>query len=542
MKIKNIEKKYVNLLDCTLRDGGYYNNWNYDVDDYKNYIQAINNSGITYVEVGFRFDIKNQFLGPFAFSTDYFVEKLGFNKKIKLALMINCSDLIKQKKFAKKYIDQIIKNKKKSPFKIIRFAAHFDEIPLVIDLIKYIRQKKYKIFVNLMQISNKSELEIIKVLNVINKSNSVDVLYFADSLGAMKQTDIGRVCGIIKKFWKGEFGIHAHNNCGLALKNSIKAIRCGATWVDSTILGMGRGAGNTRTEELIRKVESLKRNLNFKEIDKCIKNSFLDLKKKFKWGPSKTYVFAAANNIHPTYVQVLENEFKNDKFKILEILKRIKNTNLVSYNPDLIKKFFNSDKEIKNGGWNAKNWCNKKNLLIIGKGESLKKYKNDLVTFIKIYNPLVISLNFNNFISEKFVDYFIVSNQEKLILDYKKIFKTKKKIIIPKTRFNKIYMNKKYKKNFFDYGLQLTNNKILIKNHYCEIPSNLVLFYSLALAKIGNCNNIYLTGFDGYGGDDPRDLEISQNFIKFEKMLNKKIISITPTNYNIKKSSLYAFI
>jgi len=98
MKIKNIEKKYVNLLDCTLRDGGYYNNWNYDVDDYKNYIEAINNSGITHVEVGFRFDIKNQFLGPFAFSTDYFVEKLGFNKKIKLALMINCSDLIKQKK------------------------------------------------------------------------------------------------------------------------------------------------------------------------------------------------------------------------------------------------------------------------------------------------------------------------------------------------------------------------------------------------------------------------------------------------------------
>jgi 4-hydroxy 2-oxovalerate aldolase len=181
-------------------------------------------------------------------------------------------------------------------------------------------------------------------------------------------------------------------------------------------------------------------------------------------------------------------------------------------------------------------------MFILIKRESLKKYKNDLVTFIKIYNPLVISLNFNNFISEKFVDYFIVSNQEKLILDYKKIFKTRKKIIIPKTRFNKIYMNKKYKKNFFDYGLQLTSNKILIKNHYCEIPSNLVLFYSLALAKIGNCNNIYLTGFDGYGGDDPRDLEISQNFIKFEKMLNKKIISITPTNYNIEKSSLYAFI
>jgi len=230
-------------------------------------------------------------------------------------------------------------------------VAHFDEIPLVIDLIKYIRQKKYKIFVNLMQISNKSELEIIKVLNVLNKSNSVDVLYFADSLGAMKQTDIGRVCGIIKKFWKGEFGIHAHNNCGLTLKNTIKAIRCGATWVDSTILGMGRGAGNTRTKELIRKIEPLKRNLNFKEIDRCIKKSFLDLKRKFKWGPSETYAFAAANNIHPTYVQVLENEFKNDKFKILEILKRIKNTNLVSYNPDLIKKFFYSDKERKTKNW-----------------------------------------------------------------------------------------------------------------------------------------------------------------------------------------------
>lgn len=531
----------INLLDCTLRDGGYHNNWNFSKEVYQNYISTINNSGISYVEVGFRFDEKNNFLGPFAYSPDYFVKNLEFKKKINLALMINCSDLIK-KKFTKKYIDKVIHNKNKSPFKIIRFAAHFDEVPLALEKIKYIKKKGYKVFLNLMQASTKLEKDFIKIFKIIKISKLFDVLYFADSLGAMKPEEIKKVCGYFRKYWNKEFGIHAHNNCGLALKNSIQAIACGATWVDGTMLGMGRGAGNAKTEELVKK-NYFKKNISHKIIKKCCNKSFLDLKKKYEWGPSKAYAYAALNNIHPTYVQVLQNEISNKSNNIIDILSKIKKTNLISYNPLMIRKYFQSFiKKNKGGSWNAKNWCKNKNLLIVGKGEYIKKYKDELIYFIKKNKPIVVSLNFNKDISKKYIDYFIVSNPEKIILDFEKIFTTKKKIIIPKSRFKKIYSNKKYKKNFLDYELILSNNKFKINSNYCEIPSNLVLFYCLSLAKIGNPKKIYLAGFDGYGTDDYREIEINQNFSYFNEIFGDKILSITPTSYKVKKSSLYAYI
>ena len=57
------------------------------------------------------------------------------------------------------------------------------------------------------------------------------------------------------------FGLHAHDNCNRALKNSIQAMKFGATWMNSTILGMGRGAGNTKTEDIIRNTKYFKRNI-----------------------------------------------------------------------------------------------------------------------------------------------------------------------------------------------------------------------------------------------------------------------------------------
>ena len=225
----------------------------------------------------------------------------------------------------------------------------------------------------------------------------------------------------------------------------------------------------------------------------------------------------------------------------MDILNKIKNTNLISYNPLTIQKFF--EKKLKeNGTWNAKNWCKGKKILILGKGPLIKKYKDDLTIFIKKNKPLVLSLNFNQVINKNLIDYYIISNQEKIILDFKKYYYTKKKVIMPKSRFDKIYTDKNYKKNFFNFGLTITNKRIKINKYYCSIPSNLVLFYALSLAKIGEADKIYLTGFDGYGSDDPREIEINKNFKSFNRILKNKMLSITPSSYDIKKSSLYAYI
>jgi len=141
-----MKHKKINILDCTFRDGGYYNNWEFSEKQIKNYVNAINKSGIKYVEIGFRFEDKNKFLGPFAFSTDSYIKKLKFDKKINLALMINCNDLINNTNKPSKLIDSLFANKKSSPFSIVRLAAHFYEISKAIKYVKKIKKKDIKFF------------------------------------------------------------------------------------------------------------------------------------------------------------------------------------------------------------------------------------------------------------------------------------------------------------------------------------------------------------------------------------------------------------
>src|SRR5690606_38962919 len=107
---------------------------------------------------------------------------------------------------------------------------------------------------NLMQIADRSEVEI-KSLAIEAATYDIDALYFADSMGSMTPAQTAEIIGWLRTSWKGALGIHTHDNLGLALSNTLRALDEGATWVDATVTGMGRGPGNARTEELVIEIE-----------------------------------------------------------------------------------------------------------------------------------------------------------------------------------------------------------------------------------------------------------------------------------------------
>ncbi len=89
------ENKPINTLDCTLRDGGYYNNWDFDKKLVDNYLHALTKSKVDYVEIGFRNLSSSIFMGPYAYSRDRFLEKLNISKNLQLGLkVVNFSILI----------------------------------------------------------------------------------------------------------------------------------------------------------------------------------------------------------------------------------------------------------------------------------------------------------------------------------------------------------------------------------------------------------------------------------------------------------------
>ena len=134
----------------------------------------------------------------------------------------------------------------------------------------------------------------------MNKTET-DIFYIADSLGCLNPKKTKDLITEIKKIWNKDIGIHAHDNLGLTLKNSITAVKAGATWVDSTVLGMGRGPGNTKTEEVLNELKIA--NKNKIRLKKVISNYFRKLKKRYKWGKSIFYNISAKYKIHPTFVQ-----------------------------------------------------------------------------------------------------------------------------------------------------------------------------------------------------------------------------------------------
>lgn len=524
-------KKKLKLLDCTLRDGGYYNNWKFNIKDANKYLKQVYASGVDVVEIGFKFLEKNSNYGQFAYTNNNLVNKLLKSSKTELAIMINGSDFFKIKGNYKKYLDKNFKVKKPN-YTIIRVAAHYNDINRLIKYIKYLKKLKYKICFNLMQINNVSKKQLENCLLKLNNSNSVDVFYFADSFGNLKPKNIKTICATIKKKWKKDIGIHAHDNCGFALQNSIQAFKEGVNWIDGTIQGMGRGAGNVKTESLLKRFSYL--NYNPLAVNNISRNFFFNLKKMYKWGKSNYYKIAAIYNIHPTYIQMLQSD---NRFSISEIIKSInslKKIKATSYDPKKLEESFNNNKEFK-GNWNATNWCVNKNILILGQGPSLKS--KNTVEKIKRHiletKSTVIALNLNKHIPDNLIDYYASANESRIPLDQHKYENLKKPIIIPKVKLKKIKKNIK-DVDYFDYGVLVKNNKFEFHKNFAIIPYNLTFAYAVAVALVGKAKSIAFAGLDGYKKNHRLTNEMQETIkVILKNNRSLKLKSLTDTNYSL---------
>ena len=309
--------KKVKIIDCTLRDGGYYNNWNFSKKLIQDYIYQISKTNISYVELGFRFFKKNKLLGLTAYTKDSLINSFNIPDKLNIGIMINAGELIKNKKNTLSNLKKLFPliNKK---IKFVRFACHFEEVFLLKNCISWLRKNKIEVFINIMQ-SSEINLQNIKKVSLFLKNVDIKSLYIADSLGSLKAISLLKIIKKFQKYWSGEMGLHAHNNLNLALDNSVTAMKNNVNWVDATVLGMGRGPGNLLTEDILKFL-----NYEYNSINFLKRNYFKKLKLKYKWGPNKYYRLAALYKIHPTYIQEILSKKKYHSKSYLKIINNFK--------------------------------------------------------------------------------------------------------------------------------------------------------------------------------------------------------------------------
>src|SRR5690606_34756321 len=115
----------------------------------------------------------------------------------------------------------------------------------------------YRVGVNIMQSAGKPVSLLRELAEGVAAFNAVEVLYVADSLGDMDAAQLSHMLGAIRGGWDGALGFHGHDNTAQALANTLHAAEAGASWLDATLTGMGRGAGNCQTELLLVELERL---------------------------------------------------------------------------------------------------------------------------------------------------------------------------------------------------------------------------------------------------------------------------------------------
>ena len=538
-----MKKNKLKVLDCTLRDGGYYNNWNFSIHLINKYLKVMSDIKVDYVEIGFRSLERKEFRGPCAYTTDQFLNDLKIPKTLKVGVMINGAELIKANTLKKNtsLVSSLFKKAKFSKVKLVRIASHYSELSKVMPVASKIKSLGYKVAINLMQISDRTENEIKQFCDLAKKYN-MDAVYFADSTGSLNRYQTLEIVKNFKENWKTDLGIHAHDNMDMAMENAMMALNNGVSWIDSTVLGMGRGPGNVKTENLVLELEKIfKRKVNYNSLIKLIEDDFIPMKNKYGWGSNVYYYLSGLYGIHPSFIQGMLSAKNFSSDEILAVIDNLKTEGGKKFSNDLINTYKQYFIGKGNGKYEPLKNIKKKDVLILGSGPGVKEHKIALESFIKKYKPFVIALNTQNSINSKLINTRAVCNTLRLLTDHKSFKHLPQKLILPYQRLSNLIKDKFKKVNKLDFGVEVKNNTFRFMKSSAIIPNTLAISYALGIANSGKAKRIYIAGFDGYEAEDPKRREMDELFSLYQSLKKKsELTSITPTKYKVKSTSVYA--
>lgn len=534
------------ILDCTLRDGGYYNDWDFSLPLINDYLDAMESIGVDFVEIGFRTLQNEGFKGALAFSSEEFLSALNIPPSLKnrLGVMVNGSEII-EKSTQEQRLRQLFTPKNKSLITLVRIACHIHEFESCLPAANWLSDQGYTVGFNLMQVADKSHDEITRLASLASEY-PIDVLYFADSMGSVRPDQIGSLVNAFKQGWGGELGVHTHDNMGFAISNTLCAIEAGVTWIDSTVTGMGRGPGNAKTEYVISELGKLGSNdERAAKLYSVIRQHFRPLNKKYEWGTNHYYYLAGKYGIHPSYVQKMLQDSRYNDSDILTVIHHLKAVGGAKFDP---KKLYDAksthDSSNVNGldkRWEPSEIFKNRTVLILGSGSGVDKYSKPLESLIKKYDLVVMALNAQSGIEESLIEIRAACHQLRLLADFSAHSTFPQPLMTPTDRLPPDVKGALSSTGLLNYGLQISGNA-LFKFHqdYCEVPSSLVLCYALAAATSGIAKEILLAGFDGYESGDPRNEETESIFESYRQSNGSlNITSITPTKYRIPTKSLY---
>lgn len=302
-------RKELRVLDCTIRDGGLMNNHYFDDRFVREVYKAVSQAGVDYMEMGYR-NSKELFsteeYGAWKFCDDDAICRVtdGIESETKISIMVDVGRV---------NVDDV-KPVGESPVDMIRVASYVKDIDKAILLTNDFAAKGYETTINVMAISRDRGPELDEALQQIHEESQARVIYIVDSFGALYQEPVE---SLVKRF-KGildnkEIGFHGHNHQQLAFGNTIEGIIHGANYVDGSVYGIGRAAGNCPLELLVGFLKNPK--FDLRPILDLISTEFIPLREEIEWGYVIPYALTGMMNEHPRTAMALRSSDKKEDYR-----------------------------------------------------------------------------------------------------------------------------------------------------------------------------------------------------------------------------------
>lgn len=525
----------IKLLDCTLRDGGYVNDWNFGHSVISGTYKRLDSAGVDFIEVGFLddrrpFDI-NRTIFPNTESLNKVYEGVDIGHAVPVAMIDYGTCDISN-------IDDV----ENSFVKGIRVIFKKERIEEALPFCKKIKEKGYLLSIQAISITAYSDDDMLAYVQQINEIKPF-AFSIVDTYGLLDNEKVEHYFHLIDDNLAPEIamGYHSHNNFQLAFSNTITFLKLytgkRTLVADATVYGMGKSAGNCATELIAMHMNNqYNKNYDLDLILEIIDTDIMTIFQKQYWGYKYIFYISAMQNCHPNYVQYLLEKKTLSVEAINAILNHIPEEKKLLFDKNYIKNaYINYQKHIIDDTktYEKLHCLLDKPLLLVGPGNSINENAASIQAFLDEHKPTVISINF--LYQELNPEYVFVSNAKRYSrLDDEYGSDCSVKLIATSNIIE------------LDYKIDCyLNYESLIVSDAAANDNALVLLLN-ALVKLG-MKEVYLAGFDGFSknsmknyysaghnyvleNESDKNAEISAQLKRISDQM--KLVFITPTLYD----------
>lgn len=488
MKLDSIEMKLrkINILDCTLRDGGYVNNFKFDDLHIYTIINKLQNANIDIVECGFLDDLWGE-----ENNSTRFTKCETINGLLKELPLTHNTLFVAMVEFGKVKIDDLPSvTNNINEIKGIRFSFRKTDHLKIFEDAKKIITKGYKLFIQPIATELYSDFEILNFIALCNQID-IDSIYIVDTHGSMMREDFRRLYYLFEHNLREDvrLGFHSHNNLQLSYSNAIDFIEIAQNSlrdviIDSSIYGMGRGAGNLNTELLADYINKYIQNrYKIEPLLEVVDEYLVSIYNDNQWGYSLEHFLSASEKCHPNYASFLINKKNLSILEIKKLLGQLPSNERREFNKDIIKNLYTSYKEeIKLPIKNLDDDFYVEKLLLLASGKSISSNKTEILEKIEVNTYTTVSLNHVS--SYVKAEYVFFSNQVRYDEFCDKLKETK--LIVTS--------NIKVKSNHQDcYVVEYSE---LYGYKSINVDNVAILMFNLLLKN--GVKDVSIAGFDGY--------------------------------------------